>query len=103
MINRGEVDAEKRNILAIADIDLCLPLHHIARGHHDPAAIKLLARHYPQSLLMKNIYGVTLLDFAIDHNPSPAVVSLLRELTVARLATIALRTTLLLCIKNGYV
>jgi len=30
-------------------------------------------------------------------------VSLLRELTAARRATIALRTTLLLCIKHGYV
>ena len=97
------LDTKKRNILAIANIDLQLPLHYAAERHTDPAASKLLVRHRPQALLAKDSYGFTPLDYAIECNESPAVVSLMRNLTAARCATIALRTTLLLCIKHGYV
>jgi len=100
----SKLDAKKRNILGIADIDLCLPLHNTARWHPNPAAIKLLARHHPQALLVKSKECGTPMDYAVQLNDgNPAVVSLVRELTAARLATIALRTTLLLCIKHGYV
>jgi len=57
-----------------------------------------------QSLLMTDRkYGDTSLAWAIDNNKSSAAVSLRRELTAARRATIALRTSLLLCIKHGNV
>jgi len=96
----GKQDAEKRNILDIADFDLAIPLH-LAADNPDPATIKLLVRHHPQALLMTDSqYGDTPLAWAIEDNESPAVVALLCELTTARLATIALRTTLLLCIKH---
>ena len=103
MILLGKLDTKKRNILAIAAIDLSLPLHHTARRLPDPAAIKLLVRHHPQALLAKDRDDDTPLTCAIQCNENPAVVTLLRELTTARRATIALRTSLLLCIKAGYV
>jgi len=100
----GKLDAKKRSILDIANTQRCLPLHHIALHHPDPAAIKLLVGHYTSALLAKcSLNDVTPLVYAIQFNTSPAVVSLMRELTAARRATIALRTTLLLCIKHGYV
>jgi len=83
MIDLGKLDAKKRNILDIADIDLYLPLHHTAWRHPNPAAIKLVVRHHPPALLAKNISGRIPLDFAIKHNKSPAVVVLLRKLTTA--------------------
>jgi len=103
MILLRELDATKRNILDIADINFHLPLHLTAKYHPDPAAIKLLVGHHPQALLAEDKYGNTPLDLAIQVNENPAVASLVRELTAARLAIIALRTTLLLCIKHGYV
>ena len=101
MILLGELDAEKSNILDIADVYSCRPLHRTAQDHPDPAAIKLLVRYYPSLRLAKDTGGFIPLDH--DINESPTVVSLMRELTAARRATIALRTTLLLCIKRGYV
>ena len=103
MINKAKLDVKKRNILGAAYIVLFLPLHYAASHHPDPAAIKLLVIHHPQALLAKRTYGDIPLDFATRNNTIPAVVSLARELAAARLATIALRTTLLLCIKHGYV
>jgi len=99
----AKLGVQTRNILCIADIHLRLPLHYIARNHPDPAVVKLLVRHYPRALLAKDISGDTPLDDAIESNESAAAVALLRELTAARRETIALRTTLLLCIKHGYV
>jgi len=79
-------------------------LHYAARSHSDPAAIKLLVCHHPSALLVKDNDGVIPLDYAVQlNNGNPAVVSLMRELTAARLATIALRTTLPFGIKHGYV
>ena len=103
MTNLSKLDAKKRNVLGIVNIYLCLPLHFTAKYHPDPAAIKLLVGHHPQALLAEDKYGNTPLDLAIQVNENPAVASLVRELTAARLAIIALRTTLLLCIKHGYV
>jgi len=77
----AKLDASKRNILVIADIDLCLPLHTIAQYHLDPAAIKLLVSHHPPALLAKTEVDQTPQDCAIEHNESPAVVALLHELT----------------------
>ena len=87
----------------MASVRLHLPLHLAAKYHPDLAAIKLLARHQPQALLAEDNFGNTPLDIAIQVNENTAVVSLLRELTAARRATIALRTALLLCIKHCYV
>jgi len=79
----GKLDAEKRNILDIADLFFRLPLHHTAWRHPDPAAIKLLVRHHHPALLAKtNSYHIPL-DHAIEHNKSPAVAALLRKLTTA--------------------
>ena len=94
------LDAKKRNILDIADIGLRLPLHYTASHHSNPAATKLLVRHHRPALLVKDKYSDIPLNRA-ESNKSPTVVSLLRELTTARRATIALRTALLLCIKLG--
>ena len=103
LILLGRLNAKKRNILDIADIHLHLPLHYCAQYRPDPAGIKLLVSHHPSALLVKSKAGRIPLDVAILYNKSPAVLSLLRSLTAARLATIALRTTLLLCIKHGFV
>ena len=103
LIFLGKLDAKKRNILDIADDDLDLPLHHITEDHPDPAAIKLLVSHHPSALLAEDNSGDIPLDDAIESNENPAVVDIMRELTAARRETIALRTSLLLCIKHGYV
>ena len=103
MINLSKLDAKKRNVLGIVNIYLCLPLHFTAKYHPDPAAIKLLVRHHPSVLLAKTAEGFIPLDHPIEFNNSPAVVSLVRDLTTARHATLTLRTTLILCIKHCYV
>ena len=54
MILLGKLDSEKRNVLDIVDIDLRLPLHHTAKHHPDPAVTKLLVRHHPSALLVKD-------------------------------------------------
>ena len=83
MILLGKLDAEKRNILDIANIDLRLPLHHIAYFHPDPAATKLLVRHNPSALLAKNTDGRTPRYYAIKFNKSPSAVALLCKLAIA--------------------
>ena len=83
MIVLDKLDAEKRNILDIADIDLRLPLHDTAQEHPDPTAIKLQVRRHHPALLAKSGGGQTPLDCAILKIKSPAVVTLLRKLTTA--------------------
>jgi len=83
MIILGKLDAEKGNILDIADIHRGLPKHHAAHWHPDPAAIKLLARHPPQDLLIEDGHGNIPLDHVEDANKSSANMSLLRKLTTA--------------------
>jgi len=78
------LDAEKRNILDIVDLCLRRSLHHAAERHPDPAAIKLLVRHtHHPALLAKDTNGDTPLDCAIKYNKSPAVVTIMRTLTIA--------------------
>ena len=83
MIKLAELDVEKRNILNIATITLCRPLHLAAANNPDPAAIKLLVRRFPPALLAKSITSGTPLDYAIQSNKSPAVVALVRKLAIA--------------------
>jgi len=83
MIHLAELDAEKRNILDIATFNLCLPLHHTAQDHPDPAATKLLVRHYHPTLLANDHELDTPLDCAIQLNESPAVADLLSKLVTA--------------------
>ena len=79
----GKLDAEKRNILDIADIHLRLPMHYIAEGHPDHAATKFLVRHHHLALLTQtNVNGIPL-DYAIEFNKSPAVADLMRKITTA--------------------
>ena len=83
MLALGKPDAEKRNILDIADIHLRLPMHYIAEGHPDHAATKFLVRHHHPALLTQtNVNGIPL-DYAIEFNKSPAVADLLRKITTA--------------------
>ena len=79
----GKLDAEKLNILVIAHISLCLPLHHTAQFHPDPSATKLLARHHPPALLAKSDEGALPLHYAFKFNNNPAIADLLRKLTTA--------------------
>jgi len=71
--NLAKLDAVKRNIMDSADNNLYLPLHHTARYHPDPDAIKLLVCYHPPALLAKDTHGVTPLGHAIESNKSPAV------------------------------
>jgi len=83
VLQLGNLDAEKKNILDIADIQLRLPLHDTAHYHPSPTAIKLLVRRHHPVLLAKDTDGLTPLGLAIKHNKSPAVGTLLRKLVTA--------------------
>jgi len=119
MLDLCELDAEKRNILDIADIHLRLPLHNIAEFHPDPAAIKLLVSIYPHALLVRDHVDDTPQDCAIESN-SPTVVSLVQAVTTSyehrdypalitlcgpspvliRLHSLSLRTAAVLCLER---
>jgi len=70
-----KLDAEKRNILDIADIYLRILLHNTAHCHPDPAATKLLIRHNPSSLLAKETGG----DECYERRQSPTRVNNVTE------------------------
>jgi len=120
MILLGKLDAEKRNILDIANMRLRLPLHYTAWHHPDPAAIKLLVLHHPSTLHAQTTDGHTSLDHAILSNESSAVVILMRKLvtahslrdlqslirlcgptpTLSHLHSLSLRTAAVLCLER---
>ena len=83
MLLLAKLDAEKRNILDIATAVSQTPLLLTAQFHPDPAATKLLVRHYPSALLVKSARGNIPLYGAIEPNESPTVASFLRKLTAA--------------------
>jgi len=59
MIVVSGMDGEKRNILDIATIDGCLPLHLAALFRFDQGVIELLVRNYPRGLLAETVNGQT--------------------------------------------
>ena len=77
------VVCEKKDILRTTCVRSRLPLHHAAKVHPDPDAIKLLIRHHPPALFEKDCEGEIPLTIAVMDNESPAVVTLLRDANFA--------------------
>ena len=130
MITMAKLDSRKRCLLAITGNGGITALHWAAGGHSDPAVLELLIREHPLALSATSISGRTPQQYATDNNRPVAITSLLTDATnvlaagyfgslAARVhgykfalrclaepsyaARIAVRTSLLLSIKLGYV
>jgi len=127
MIVKAKLDSRKRCLLAITCIDGMTALHHAASLDSDPAVFDLLIREHPLALSATDGgHGDIPLQFATN-NDNPAIISLLTEATndlaardyaaLAALvhsstfalrwlaepsyaASIAVRTSLFLCLKT---
>ena len=128
MLTKAKLDSRKRSLLAIVTSGGNTTLRYAAGWHSDPAVVELLIREHPLALCETDDSGNTPQQVATNWNRSAAITSLLTDATnalaasdyaalAARVhcdertircnilppATLALRTTLLLCIKHGYV
>jgi len=129
MITKAKVDSRKRCLLAITCSNYgCTPLHFAASSHSDPAVVELMIREHPLALCATSSGGDTPLQLATIYNRPTAIISLLTEATNALAASdyaalaarvhgderalrclaltpdrLAVRISLLLCIKHGYV
>jgi len=128
MITTAKLDSRKRCLMAIANSIRYTALHYASECHSDPAVLELLIREHPLALSATDGFGRTPLQWATFNNRPAAITSLLTDATNALAArdyaalaagvhsdertvrcnapppaTRALRTTLLLCIKHGYV
>jgi len=129
MIAKAKLDSRKRCLLAIITNNSGrTALHWAACNHSDTAVLELLIREHPLALQTINNFGRTPLQYAVDSNRPAPIISLLTDTTnalaacdYAILATLvhgdertlpclaltpdrlAVRVSLLLCIKHGYV
>ena len=128
MITKAKLDSRKRCLLAITNMHLWTALHFTAHNHSDPAVFELLIREQPLALCATDDDGRTPLQDAISNNRPAPIVSLLTNTTNALAAgdyatfatlvhgdertlrclvltpdRLAVRVSLLLSIKHGYV
>ena len=128
MITKAKLDLRKRCLLAIIDNGGHTVLHWAASYHGYPAVIELLIREHPLALSATDANDYTPLQFPSFFDRPAPIISLLTEatnalnpgdfsalaarvhgdeLTLRCLALtpdrLAIRGTLLLCIKHGYV
>jgi len=128
MITKAKLDSRKRCLLAITASYGRTALHCAAAEHSDPAVLELLIREHPLAMCATASNGRTPLQNAINYDRSAAITSLLTDATnalaasdYATLATLvhgderslrclalspdslAIRVSLLLCVKHGYV
>ena len=129
MITKAKLDSRKRCLLSITNQWGVLALHLAARWHSDPAVLEFLIREHPLALCATDFWGETPLQRAIVGNRPAAITSLLTDATAtltagdyaalsflvhsstfalrclaspSYAARIAVRTSLLLCLKTAH-
>ena len=124
MITKAKLDSRKRCLLVIT-CDRWTTIHCAAGWHSDPVFLEFLIREHSLALQTTNSFGITPQQVAIANNHPAAFTSLIAATTNSLAASdyaalvhgdestlrclaltpdrIAVRTSLLLCIKLGYV
>ena len=129
MISSAKLDSRKRCLLAITNQWGETALHFAAQHHSDPAVVEFLISEHPLALCATDFWGETPLQRAIVGNRPAAITSLLTDATAtltagdyaalsflvhsstfalrclaspSYAARIAVRTSLLLCLKTAH-